>query len=103
MINEELVKRHMRRGTLGEHSKGKFKHLIYCPFTGLGLYNGFRGNRWLKNRIKIFKEFVVFDIQKLLFVGAFTEFTVAQRHPVLTESLQLEELNGALWISILFK
>lgn len=37
----------------------KTKHLVYCPFTGLGLYNGFRGNRWLKNRIKIFKQFVV--------------------------------------------
>lgn len=29
------------------------------PFTGLGLYNGFRGERWLRNRIKIFKQFVV--------------------------------------------
>ena len=31
---------------------------MYCPFTGLGLYNGHRGKRWLKNRIKIFKQFV---------------------------------------------
>lgn len=37
----------------------KIKHLLYVPFTGLGLYNGFRGNRWLKNRIKIFKQFVI--------------------------------------------
>ena len=37
----------------------KIKHLFYVPFTGLGLYNGFRGNRWLRNRIKIFKQFVV--------------------------------------------
>ena len=29
------------------------------PFTGLGLYGGHRGNRWLRNRIKIFKQFVV--------------------------------------------
>ena len=29
------------------------------PFTGLGLYAGFRGNRWLRNRIKIFEQFVV--------------------------------------------
>lgn len=29
------------------------------PFTGLGLYNGFRGNRWLRNRIKVFETFVV--------------------------------------------
>lgn len=35
------------------------KHLLYVPFTGLGLFNGFRGNRWLKNRIAIFKQFVI--------------------------------------------
>ena len=33
--------------------------LAYTPFTGLGLYNGFRGNAWLENRIKIFKQFVI--------------------------------------------
>jgi hypothetical protein len=38
---------------------GKIKHFMYVPFTGLGLYQGMRGNRWLKNRIKIFKQFVV--------------------------------------------
>ena len=37
----------------------EYKHLIYCPFTGLGLYGGFRGNRWLQNRIQIFKQFVI--------------------------------------------
>lgn len=37
----------------------KIKHLMYCPFTGLGLHNGFRGNKWLKNRIQVFKNFVV--------------------------------------------
>lgn len=36
---------------------------MYCPFTGLGLYNGFRGNRWLRNRIKIFKQFVIPSLQ----------------------------------------
>lgn len=29
------------------------------PFTGLGLYGGFRGNRWLRNRIAVFEKFVV--------------------------------------------
>jgi hypothetical protein len=38
-------------------------HLLYTPFTGLGLYNGFRGNRWLKNRIKVFKRYVVPSLQ----------------------------------------
>lgn len=37
--------------------------LVYTPFTGLGLYNGFRGNRWLRNRIKIFKQFVIPSLQ----------------------------------------
>lgn len=34
-------------------------HFLYVPFTGLGLYGGYRGPRWLKNRIQIFKQFVV--------------------------------------------
>lgn len=29
------------------------------PLTGLGLYGGHRGDRWLRNRIKIFKQFVL--------------------------------------------
>lgn len=37
----------------------RFTHLLYCPWTGLGLYGGFRGNRWLKNRLKIFRQFVL--------------------------------------------
>jgi len=37
----------------------EFKHLMYVPFTGLGKHKGFRGNTWLKNRIEIFKKFVV--------------------------------------------
>ena len=40
-----------------------YKHFMYCPFTGLGRYDGFRGNTWLKNSIKIFKQFVVPSLQ----------------------------------------
>lgn len=39
------------------------RHLIYVPFTGLGLYGGRRKNPWLKNRIAIFKQFVVPSLQ----------------------------------------
>lgn len=35
------------------------KHFIYVPFTGLGLKNGFRGETWLKNRIEVFRKFVI--------------------------------------------
>jgi len=38
---------------------GKITHFMYVPWTGLGLYGGFRGNRWLKNRIKVFEQFVL--------------------------------------------
>jgi hypothetical protein len=43
--------------------ESKIKHLMYVPWTGLGLYGGFRGNRWLKNRIKVFKQFVIPSLQ----------------------------------------
>ena len=36
---------------------------MYCPLLGLGLYKGHRGSRWLRNRIQIFKQFVVPSLQ----------------------------------------
>lgn len=39
------------------------KHLLYVPFTGLGLYSGFRGNLWFRNRIDIFKQFVIASLK----------------------------------------
>lgn len=38
---------------------GDIIYFLYTPFTGLGLYNGYRGDRWLKNRIRIFQKYVV--------------------------------------------
>lgn len=59
MTPEELIKVHKPIAKTNVESQDRYKHLMYCPFTGLGLYNGFRGNRWLRNRIKIFKQFVL--------------------------------------------
>src|SRR3990167_49159 len=42
-----------------------FAHFLYCPFTGLGLKNGYRGDRWLENRIKVFKHFTLPSIINL--------------------------------------
>jgi len=39
--------------------KTTIKHLMYMPLLGLGLYGGYRGERFLRNRIKIIKQFVV--------------------------------------------
>lgn len=36
-----------------------YTHFFCVPFTGLGLHNGFRGSRWLQNRIEVFEKFVV--------------------------------------------
>ena len=63
MTPEEISIAYNQKDPINTESKDKYKHLMYCPFTGLGLYQGFRGNRWLKNRIKIFKEFVVPSLQ----------------------------------------
>ena len=35
------------------------KHFLYVPFTGLGLHGGYRGDKWLRNRIKVFYRFVL--------------------------------------------
>lgn len=40
-------------------TKFNFCHLYQIPFTGLGLHNGYRGDHWLKNRLEIFKEYVL--------------------------------------------
>ena len=40
----------------------KYKHFALIPFTGLGLHNGYRGDRWLRNRIEIFKNYTLQSI-----------------------------------------
>lgn len=34
-------------------------HIIYTPWTGVGLHGGFRGNSWLSHRIEIFKNYTL--------------------------------------------
>ena len=36
-----------------------FIHFMYVPFTGLGLHKGFRGNKWFKHRIEVFKNYTL--------------------------------------------
>lgn len=33
--------------------------IISCPFTGLGLFDGFRGDKWFKRRIELFHEYTL--------------------------------------------
>jgi len=34
-------------------------NLKCVPFTGLGLFDGYRGDEWLKNRLAVFNEYVL--------------------------------------------
>src|ERR1700751_3205409 len=34
-------------------------HIVMIPWTGLGLFKGYRGDAWLKNRIFVFNRFVL--------------------------------------------
>lgn len=73
----------------------QIKHFMYVPFTGLGLYQGFRGNRWLKNRIKVFKQFVVAS----LMAQTNKNFTLwISWRPEEKENKHVEEL--ASWLSL---
>ena len=62
-MNQDEVVKLMARKDQNTAEEATFKHFMYCPFTGLGLYDGFRGNRWLKNRIEVFKQFVIPSLQ----------------------------------------
>jgi hypothetical protein len=37
----------------------QFIHLVMIPFTGVGLYGGYRGEEWLRERIDIFKRYTL--------------------------------------------
>ena len=38
-------------------------HIIYIPFTGVGLHGGYRGDEWFKERIQIFKDYTLKSLQ----------------------------------------
>lgn len=40
-------------------NKPKIIHLIYIPFTGVGIFGGFRGQQWFIKRIEIFKQYTL--------------------------------------------
>lgn len=39
--------------------KSDILHIIYTPFTGVGLHGGFRGDEWYSHRIEIFKKYTM--------------------------------------------
>ena len=41
------------------NDKQNICHFLMTPFTGLGLFQGYRGDDWLRNRIEIFKNYTL--------------------------------------------
>lgn len=77
----------------------KIIHFMYVPFVGLGLYNGFRGNRWFRNRIQIFKQFVVPSLLEQTnrnFVVWISFTYEVRKHPYITELKKYLDSVG-LW------
>ena len=37
----------------------KFAHIVHVPMTGVGIFKGFRGDKWFDDRLKIFKEYTL--------------------------------------------
>lgn len=60
-------------------------HFCYIPFTGVGLYGGYRGDEWYRYRIQLFKDFT---LKSLL--------NQSQKNFVLWISFRPEEENNSL-------
>lgn len=41
------------------NNKKDFLHILYTPWTGLGLRRGFRGDKWYEARIRLFKNYTI--------------------------------------------
>mgnify|MGYP001590781346 FL=1 len=72
-------------------------HIIYTPFTGVGLHGGFRGDEWFTHRINIFKRFTLKSLlnQSNRDFIHWTSFRPEERnHPYVRELAQyLADLN----------
>ena len=42
----------------------KAQHIVMIPFTGVGLYGGYRGDDWFRERVEIFKKYTLKSLQQ---------------------------------------
>jgi hypothetical protein len=63
---------------------------IYIPFTGLGFYNGFRGETWYQNRIQIFKDYTLKSLinQSNKDFIAWLSFRPEEKYNILTNKIK---------------
>lgn len=84
------------------NDKKNIIHFLYVPFTGLGLYKGFRGDTWLKNRIQVFKRFVIpalMNQTKREFIVWISWRSEERGNPIVKELMQhLDKLDGMRFV-----
>lgn len=76
--------------------------ILMTPFTGLGLFKGYRGDKWLKNRIRIFKQFVLPSLlnqSKKEFINWITWRPEEKENPIVQEFMTyLDKIDGLRFI-----
>lgn len=78
-------------------------HFLYVPFTGLGIRDGYRGDAWLRNRLRVFHQFVLPSIlnqSKKEFVLWFSWRPHEEKNPIVREFK--EQLDGIRGLSYVF-
>lgn len=77
-------------------------HFLYVPMTGLGLYKGYRGDHWLKNRLRVFKEFTVpalMNQQVKEFIVWMSWRKEEKDNPIVQETIKsLDQLRGMRFV-----
>lgn len=77
-------------------------HFLYVPMTGLGLYKGYRGDHWLKNRLKIFKAFTIQALMnqtKKEFIIWMSWRPEEENNPIVQEAIKsLDMLRGLRFV-----
>lgn len=78
-------------------SESKCAHVVYTPFTGVGLHGGFRGNQWFDHRVFIFKQYTLKSLlhqENKDFIHWISFRPEEKNHPLVRElSRHLKEKN----------
>jgi hypothetical protein len=70
-------------------------HVIYTPFTGVGLYGGYRGDEWFRERIRVFKKFTLPSLRQQGRFVHWLSFRPEERgNPICKELLAELESSG---------
>lgn len=63
-------------------------HLVYTPFTGVGLYGGYRGDDWFAERIRVFEKFTLPSLRQQTGFIHWMSFRPEEKHNPLLRGLR---------------